>query len=116
MLTICTNDETNRDELIQALVDSGLKVQRADEICEVDENDIWQGALRRFDRTAPEPMLDYRVAPVFRDWNGGRFCQFGHRSAGVHSDTSAEDAAAAAKILRQCLAAEIAAWKFEAAE
>ena len=105
MLTICTNDEVNRSTLIQALISAGQTEERVEEICEVDESDIWASVMARFAR---EFDGEWETSRLFRDWNGGRFCR-GHRIGVVHSSISLKEAMTVDKIIDKMLEEEIAA-------
>ena len=109
MITICTNDETNRPTLVQALIDDGCPLDKPDTHCEQMEDGIWGEVIERyFENIQPD---NRHVSAWFGDWNGGKFKQSGYRSGIVHSDTSQREADEAAELIAGILA-KVAIWQF----
>ena len=111
MITICTNDEVNRDLLIEWMIEEGIPEERTPELCEVYESDIWAAVLRRFWRES-DLGDDAETCGIFREWNGGRYYRGGHRSGIVYSESS-EDAHEAWEVIAEFLIEELKKLKVE---
>ena len=110
MITICTNDETNRSTLIRALLDDGRSPDGTEEACSQYENDIWVTVVNKyFEDVYPD---DRNVSARWNDWNGGRFHQHGYRSGIVHSNESQDVADDVAETIADILAKVVENWAF----
>jgi len=119
MITICTNNETLRPTLIDALIATGLTVEWAEQIAEVDEDAIWTDVHRAaygglVHNDIVSALNNSECNDRFRDWNGGRFCQSGHRYRIVHSDKSMAEARAANDLIDAALDTVVEAWPIDA--